>query len=284
MITSISNDQIKKLIRLMKKSSFRWQEGLFVAEGVRLAAEAIELGLVERLYVTEDGLVQLEARFGKKIDCPYEVVADQIFAGIADTVSPQGVAALVRMPLYRSNQFKTEQMKSKRDQRKQSQIALEDILRIESANVLFLEEVRDPGNLGTIIRTAECAGVTGIVLSSGCADIYNPKVVRATMGSLFRVPFVYVDNIVAAILCAKKNHIRVFGTHLNGRQNFYEEDYAGKTAFLIGNEANGITEETARAADALVKIPMAGRAESLNASVAAAVVIYEAYRQKHIHK
>lgn len=258
MITSTSNDQIKLLTKLMKKPKARWEHRLFPAEGIKLSAEAAALGRAKKIYATEQGLISLKEKLGESPSCGVELVTEQVLSGIADTVSPQGVLALVEMPSYE----------------------LETILSEEAANLLFLEEIRDPGNLGTIFRTAECAGVNGIILSSGCVDVYNPKVVRSTMGAVFRMPFVYAEDFFAAMEQAKKQRIRIFGAHLRGRQSFFAEDYRGKTAFLIGNEANGMTEEAAQAADVLVKIPMEGGSESLNASVAAAVMMYEAYRQK----
>lgn len=258
MITSISNEQVKFLTKLMKKPKIRWEQGLFVAEGIKLSAEAEALGRAKKIYATGQGMAAFKEKLGESPLCPVEFLTEQVLSGIADTVSPQGMLALVEMPSY----------------------LLDTILLREDANLLFLEEIRDPGNLGTIFRTAECAGVNGIILSSGCVDVYNPKVVRSTMGAVFRMPFVYAEDFFAAMEQAKKQGIRIFGAHLRGRQSFFAGDYRGKTAFLIGNEANGMTEEAAQAADVLVKIPMEGGSESLNASVAAAVMMYEAYRQK----
>ncbi len=257
MITSVSNPQMKFLGKLIKKAKFRREQGLFAAEGIKMAAEAEELKIVKKLYVTETGLEALEKRLGKKPGCETELVSEQVLFNIADTVSPQGVLALVKMPEY----------------------DLEEILNQEQANLLFLEEIRDPGNLGTIVRTAECAGVNGIILSGGCVDLFNPKTVRATMGAVFRMPFVYTEQFPAAMETAKKKGIRVFGAHLQGTRDFFAEDYRGKTAFVIGNEAKGMSPAAAEASF-LVKIPMEGGSESLNASVAAAVMMYEAYRQK----
>lgn len=257
MITSVSNPQIKFLGKLIKKAKFRREQGLFAAEGVKMAAEAEELKIAETIYATETGLEALKERLGREPDCETELISEQVLSAVADTVSPQGVLALVTMPEY----------------------DLEKILCQEQANLLFLEEIRDPGNLGTMVRTAECAGVNGIILSGGCVDLFNPKTVRATMGAVFRVPFAYTGQFPAAMGLAKKNGIRIFGAHLQGAADFFAEDYRGKTAFVIGNEANGMSPAAAAESE-LVKIPMEGGSESLNASVAAAVMMYEAYRQK----
>lgn len=268
MIESVANAQIKQLIKLRKKPKERWKQGLFLAEGWKLAKEAVELGMAKKLYVTQIGLelwkemVEKQKEESKKdtrlVNASLEVVSDTIFANITDMISPQGILALVKMPCY----------------------DMESIFLQEKANLLFLEEIRDPGNLGTIFRTAECAGINGIILSNGCVDIFNPKVVRATMGTILRMPFVYVQDFILAMKRAKEYKIQIFGAHLKGKQNFFLENYQGKTAFLIGNEANGMTEKASLTADVLVKIPMEGHSESLNASIAASLIMYEAYRQK----
>lgn len=260
MIESSSNAQIKLLSKLLKKPKMRWDQKLFVAEGLKLAKEAVELGIAEKLYATKSGLEAWHTIFGEDKECSIaiEIVSETVFSSIADTVSPQGILALVTMPAY----------------------SIEEILSQKKANLLFLEEIRDPGNLGTIFRTAECAGINGIILSNGCVDIFNPKVVRATMGTIFRMPFVYAPDFLLAMKKAQEKEIRIFGAHLQGKQSFFQYNYEGRTAFVIGNEANGMTEQAMQAADVLVKIPMEGNSESLNASIAAAVMMYEAYRQK----
>ena len=148
------------------------------------------------------------------------------------------------------------------------------------ALLLVLENLQDPGNLGTIVRTAEAAGATGILMSRGCADITNPKVTRSTMGSLFRVPFAYTDDLGADLQEMKKKGVRLYAAHLQGSVGLYEEQYTGPTAFLIGNESRGLTDETAGLADRAVRIPMGGQVESLNAAVASSILMYEACRQR----
>ena len=143
-----------------------------------------------------------------------------------------------------------------------------------------MDNIQDPGNLGTIFRTAEAAGVTGILLSRDCADIYNPKTIRSTMGAIFRMPFVYTDDLPGAVNSLKKHDIRVFAAHLEGERAYDEEDYRQGSAFLIGNEGSGLRPEVAACADVLVRIPMEGMAESLNAAVAAAVLMFEVSRQR----
>ena len=146
--------------------------------------------------------------------------------------------------------------------------------------MLVLENIQDPGNLGTIFRTAEAAGATGIVLSKDCVDLYNPKVIRSTMGAIFRIPFIYTDDLIGTIDELKREGITVYAAHLKGENSYDMEDYKTACAFLIGNEGNGLPEETAACADRKILIPMEGGAESLNAAVASAVLMFEAGRQR----
>ena len=146
--------------------------------------------------------------------------------------------------------------------------------------LLVLENLQDPGNLGTMMRTAEGAGVTGVLLSRGCVDIYNPKTIRSTMGSIYRVPFLYTDDLLGDMDRLHEKGIVTYAAHLKGKGFYDEESYKGPTAFLIGNEGNGLTDELSEKAKQYIKIPMEGQLESLNAAVAAAILMYEASRQR----
>ena len=146
--------------------------------------------------------------------------------------------------------------------------------------LLVLDNLQDPGNLGTIFRTAEAAGVTGIILSKDSVDIYNPKVIRSTMGAIFRMPFVYVEKLTDTIEELKAHQIQVYAAHLEGKNAYDEENYLNGTAYLIGNEGNGLRQEVADCADTWIRIPMLGQAESLNAAVAASILMFEAARQR----
>ena len=141
--------------------------------------------------------------------------------------------------------------------------------------LLILEDTADPGNLGTIMRTAEAAGVTGVIMSKGTVDIFNPKVVRSTMGSIFRLPFAYVEDLKEVIKELKKSGISFYATHLKGEKSYKAIKYSDRSAILIGNEARGLSDEVADLADIYVIIPMQGKVESLNAAVAAALMMYE---------
>ncbi len=262
MITSTANKQVKFVNSLVKKAKARREEDLFVAEGLRMCGE-IPKDRIRTLYVSESFLKSTEGPAMANGVKQVEVVSDEVFGALSDTQTPQGVLALVRQYHY----------------------TLDETARTEAergvpAHLMILEHLQDPGNLGTIIRAGEGAGVTGIIMDSGTADIYNPKVIRATMGSVLRVPFVYVDDLQETLTLLKRKGIRLYAAHLQGKRAYDEENYRTDMGFLIGNEANGLNDETAARADMWVCIPMAGKVESLNAAVAASVLMFEAARQR----
>lgn len=187
----------------------------------------------------------------------HEVVTEEQMKKLTDTVTPQGILCVVRQPSY----------------------TMEDIINHPGHRlIMILEDIQDPGNLGTIFRTAEGAGASGIIMTKGCADLFNPKVVRSTMGSIYRVPFFVTDDIEQTISLVKNAQIEVFAAHLKG-EHFYDEIEYKDAAFLIGNEGRGLKDSTASLADTYIKIPMSGELESLNASMAAGILMYEHNRQ-----
>ena len=265
MITSSSNAQIKKVQQILKKAKTRREEGLFAVEGVKMFREA-PAERIEKVYVSESFSVKEECGevlAEKGLDGPggqkVEIVEDRVFKSLSDTVTPQGVLCLIRMQNRR----------------------LEGLLETKGNPLLMiLEDLQDPGNLGTILRTGEGAGVTGVVMSSDCVDLYNPKTVRSTMGSVYRVPCRREDDMERFLHKMKEAGIRIYAAHLKGTADYDEEDYTGGSAFLIGNEGNGLKEETARMADTYIRIPMEGEVESLNAAIAATILMFEAGRQR----
>ena len=253
MITTIQNKQIKQIMKLKKNARERRKQQLFLVEGIRMFTEIPEQYLY-KVYASEDFDKEHQAVFeGMEV----ELVSDQVMKEISDTMTPQGVLALVRMLEY----------------------SLEDLLQQENPLLLVLENLQDPGNLGTILRTGEGAGINGIIMSRETVDIYNPKVTRSTMGSIFRVPFVYVDDLFEVIKMMKDRNITTYAAHLNGT-DYTRESYTSGTAFLIGNEGNGLTDELTDNAQKKIKIPMCGRVESLNAAMASGLLVYEARRQR----
>lgn len=256
MITSLNNEQVKNVIQLNQKTKARKKQGLFVAEGRKMFKEAPR-DWISRVYVTES-LSADEELMGKVRELPHEIVADTVFRQMSDTLTPQGILTVLKTPSY----------------------TLEEIFRKEHPFLMVLEDLQDPGNAGTIFRTGEGAGVDGILLTKTCVDVTNPKVIRSTMGSVYRMPFLYVEDVVSLKESFREKNIRTFAAHLKGK-NFYDgEDYRGGTVFLIGNEGNGLSEQAASAADCLIKIPMCGKVESLNAAMAAGILMYEAARQR----
>lgn len=256
MITSTGNQKVKELLQLQKKSKARNQAGVFLAEGGRMVFEASH-ERIKQLYVSESYYGRYKEKLAEKGMVP-EVLSDTVFAYVSDTKTPQGILAVIRQMEYH----------------------LEDILRKGNPHILVLDTLQDPGNVGTIFRTAEAAGVTGILMSKDCVDIYNPKTIRSTMGAVYRMPFLYLEDVAAGIEILKKNKIRIYAAHLEGQNTYDKEDYSQATAFLIGNEGNGLRPEVAAKADTWVRIPMEGQAESLNAAVAAAVLMFEVGRQR----
>lgn len=256
MITSSANPQVKKVIQLQKKARLRREEGVFLVEGPRMFAEVPRERLV-KVYASESYARDPEHRRGLE-EFPWEEVEDKVFRQMSDTQTPQGVLCIVR----------------------QSGSTMEEMLKKEKPLFLILEDIQDPGNLGTIFRTAEGAGADGIFMSRGCVDIYNPKTIRSTMGSIYRVPFCICPDLSALMERMKQAKILTCAAHLQGKNTYDREDYTGGSAFLIGNEGNGLSEELTRLAACKIRIPMEGRLESLNAGVAAAVLMYEAARQR----
>lgn len=258
MIESLAGKQIKNLIALQTKNKVRSEKKEFVVEGERICSE-IPKEMLVRMYVSKSFFEQCrDGRMKFDLYENYEIVADKVFAEISQTITPQGVLAVVRQPEY----------------------SLDELIGAGKKTLMFLEDIRDPGNLGTILRTAEGADVDGIVMSKGTVDVFNPKVIRATMGAVYRQPFVYVDDFYTAVETAKKSGVFFFAAHLKGSKDYAAIKYPVRSAVMIGNEANGLSDRAANYADELVKIPMTGRVESLNASVAAAVLMYEIYRQR----
>lgn len=255
MITSTANQRIKNLIKCMKSAKERKKEDIFFVEGVRMFVEIPREQIIET-YVTASFFEKNEAVFE---GIEYEFVADHVMQALTDTKTPQGVFSVVRRKHY----------------------SLEEVCEGENSLIIALEKIQDPGNLGTILRTAEGAGVTGIIMSKDTVDVYNPKVVRSTMGSIFRVPFYYTENIVADLQKLNNDGFATYSAHLSGK-SFYDYNYQKATVFCIGNEGNGLTDALAKTTNYKIKIPMQGKVESLNAATASTVLMYEAMRQRTV--
>lgn len=260
MITSSSNGKVKQVIQWQTKAKERRNAGVFLTEGFKMFEEAPE-DRIREVYISQEaaGRATADKVYGEKLErVGYEVVADDLFLKMSDTRTPQGILCVVEQPQY----------------------TLDELLNAPMPLLVVLENLQDPGNLGTIIRTGEGAGITGVIMTRETVDIFNPKTIRATMGSVFRVPFIYVETLSNSICYLKEKGVRTYAAHLKGKKQYYEFSYTGGTAFLIGNEGNGLKKETADLADEYLRIPMEGQVESLNAAIAATILMYEAYRQR----
>lgn len=260
MITSASNAQMKNLTKLQKQTKVRNEQGVFICEGKKMFEEVAtqKRNHIQKVYLAEN-YYDLYAKENPAYleGLEYEIVSDQVMKDVSETVTPQGILAIVKKPIYQ----------------------LEDMLRKEQVRLLLLEDIRDPGNLGTMVRTAEGVGMSGIILSKDSVDMFNPKVIRSTMGAIFRVPFIYAEDFLESIKKIKEKGVSIYAAHLSGAVWYDRVSYLGKTAILIGNEANGLSDQATALSDQRIKIPMEGQVESLNAAIAAAVLMYESYRQ-----
>ena len=256
MITAVSNQRVKNLVNLIQKSKARREQDVFITEGVKMFLEA-DKDRIKEVYVSES--FYKKGMAGEKLEqCDYEILSDEVFKKVSDTQTPQGVLCVMKQYHY----------------------VLEDLLQKENPLLLILEDIQDPGNLGTMVRTAEGAGVDGVIMTKGTVDIYNPKTIRSTMGSVYRMPFFYTEDLLGVMKRLQEANVKLYAAHLKGNRFYHQLDFKGGTAFLIGNEGNGLKEETADAADVYMKIPMEGKVESLNAAVASVILMYEAARQR----
>lgn len=253
-ITSAQNGKVKTLRKCMQNKKYRQQMGLFVVEGEKMVKEACADGMaVDIIFLRKD-------LAGKVDGLPEEkcvLVTEQVLRAVSDTVTPQGIVASLHMP----------------------EADLAAVAEKENALLLLCENVADPGNLGTLVRCADAAGADGVVLC-GCADLYNPKTVRATMSSLYHIPVIVQRDAAGTVAWLQEHGFLTCAAALGAQKTPYETDFTGKTVLCVGNEANGLTEELLGQCTQQVKIPMLGRAESLNVGCAAAVLLYEAVRQR----
>ena len=290
LITSLNNQRVKEVANL-KQKKYRTESGTFFAEGLRAVQEAVQYADVTELFYTEAEAGRLDEVLKAAGNVPADTkeksenkknanhnnagtakkrnkaangirmyqVDEKVMAKLSDTKAPQGVLAVIRTP--------------------------EQNLRSDNnAPVIILDRVQDPGNLGTIIRTADAVGALGLILLEGCVDAYSPKVVRASMGSLFHLPVVQDITAEEALTWCYRNGYEPAATALKNAQNVYKADISKKMAFLFGNEANGVAEELQAAAETRLFIPMAGLAESMNVAMAAGIILFEGLRQRKFYR
>lgn len=264
-VSSIHNHTIKFAKSLRSKKS-RDESGCFSVEGIRLVEEAVHSGWEilfcifteesQRQKRVQNILEELESR-----KCRLVQVTSSIYDKITDTEQPQGIMLVMKKALY----------------------ALRGI--IDENNVPFLivlDQVQDPGNIGTIIRTADAAGCTGVLMTKGCADLFGGKTVRSTMGSLFHLPIIQGLSTQDIVSFLKEKRIALFAATLDGAQIYYNTDLSGAVALVFGNEGNGVSAEMLACSNNRLYIPIIGKSESLNVSASAAVILYETVRQRSL--
>ncbi len=265
MLTSTSNSKVKQVVNWQNKSKDRRRDGIFLVEGIKMFLEA-PMEKIRDVYISEVLLEKCKNGQENKAEeilkrlasTGYEEVSREVLEKMSDTQTPQGILVVLDRPEY----------------------VLEDMLKGDQTLLVILEDIQDPGNLGTILRTGEGAGITGVIMSRNTVDIFNPKTIRSTMGSVYRVPFLYTEDLEETIEEIKRNGVAVYAAHLKGKKEYDEFSYKKATGFLIGNEGNGLKKETADLASEYLRIPMEGKVESLNASIATSLLIYEAHRQR----
>ena len=243
---------------MQTKAKLRAEEGVYVIEGTKLFMEA-PVALIREVYVSVDFYRRVND-LEKLSTLPHEIVSADVFARMSDTQSPQGILCVMAEEKYN----------------------ISDILGLPPAPaplLLLCEGINDPGNMGTIIRSAEAAGASAVIVSAGCVDIHNPKSVRATMGSIFRMPCVHAVDWTALIQNLKNKGFKLYAASPDGSQAYDEADFCERTAFIIGSESHGLPDDT-KAALTNISIPMLGAVESLNVATAAAILLHEAARQR----
>ena len=257
-ISSKDNENIKHIKKLKDKKE-RDKSREYIIEGIKLLEEAIkEKADIKQIVICDD----CEKNDNMPKDLMYEIakydciyVTKNLFKSISEVKTPQGVLAVIRKA-NKDNEIKYD----------------EDI-------IVALDDVQDPGNLGTILRTVDSLGLTQILVSSKTADAYNPKVIRSTMGAIFRVKIIECEDLEKTLKEVKKNKFKIVVSSLQAKTSIYDINY-NKKVIVIGNEANGVEEKIQNLADEKIKIPMLGKTESLNASVATGIILYEYVRQK----
>lgn len=252
-ITSRENHLIKQLVLLMENRKERTKTGLFVAEGLRLCREAVQSGITIKTVLVSDCFME---KHGPEADmifasCDNVIqISDSVSQKLGDTVSSQGIFCLCEIPNLLSE--------------------------IKGKKFIILENLQDPGNIGTIIRSAQAFGVDGVVFVGNCADIYSPKVLRSTMGTVFSTPIYRFSSMTQAKEELKEIDCEILGAVLDeNSQKLSQIKFKDACAVVIGNEANGLSDLAKSACDSFVFIEMSGNAESLNAAVAASVIMWE---------
>lgn len=260
-ITSPSNPTIKEIKSLYRKKE-RWSKNSFIIEGIKMVEECVDNNypLSHIVYCDELFNIRGADQIWEKIKTHDRLIkiSNKLYREISQLENPQGILAVAK---FRLN-------------------SIDEILNKSNPFILLLDRLQDPGNMGTIIRTADAFSIDGIIISEGSVDVYNPKVVRSTMGSIFRMPLYFTRDLEKMIEELKDRHIKVYSTSLKGNKYIQDVNFRQPSALIIGNESRGVSKDLEKLADQLIKIPMSGEAESLNAAIASSIIMYEALRQR----
>jgi RNA methyltransferase, TrmH family len=257
MITIISQDnKIYRMCIQLGQKKYRDRLGLYIAEGEKIVREAQNAGLAKTVIIREDYRGELDRE-----DTAFVFMSGSLFSKIAQTETSQGILAIVEEPKF-------------------DRVAFVKAISARDSKVLVLDRLQDPGNIGTIIRTADAAGYAGLIVMKGSGDIFSPKVIRAAAGSLMRVPVYKADNEEEALSILSEANKVIIGTTLEDGVAYDKADWSGGTALLIGNEGNGLSETFKAATHRNVTIPMNKKVDSLNAAVAAGILIYESIKER----
>lgn len=263
-VTSLQNSHIKLAISL-KQKKYRDDLGFFVVEGVRIIEDALKSDWQIEFCVCTD-MACKQPRVARILEtlqekgCAVYQVTESLYQKVSDTQKPQGILVVMKKKIYTMCDL---------------------VNREENPMIVVLDSLQDPGNVGTIIRTVEAAGCTGIIMNKGTVDLFSGKTVRSTMGALFRLPIVCNIQVEKILEFVKRELLSLKVTALDETATpYFQVDFTTPNVLVIGNEGNGVQEVLLNAADTKLYIPMAGEAESLNASVAAAVIVYESVRQR----
>lgn len=254
-LESVSNSLVKDIKKLKNKST-RYEKKLFVVEGESVVEELVTSCPENICYVLftqkyTDSPIIKKLEYFENLIC----VSDHVFESISDTKTPQGILSVAKM--------------------------IDKTCNVSNLDlIVYLDNVSDPGNVGTIIRTCDAANVDAVILSPQCADIYNSKTVRSTMGSLFHIPVFYENKYLELIDNLICDGFNIFAGCLDGKTSHFNADFTNKSVICLGNEAHGISDELADKVNMKIKIPIPGKAESLNVSIAGAILVYEALRQR----
>ena len=247
-ITSKDNEIIKNIKKLKEK---KYRLDSYIVEGIKMVKEAInENQEIALIAIREDFKIDFDTKKIKTV-----TISNKIFNDISDVKTPQGILAVIKK--NQNNQIETN-----------------------SNYILALDSLQDPGNMGTIIRTADSANINQIIINKTTVDPYSPKVIRSTMGAIYRTNIIEVEDLKTTLKEIQSKGFQIITTDLKATQSIYDINYNNKTVVVIGNEANGVSQEILQTADKKVIIPMLGKTESLNASIAASIMIYEYVRQK----